>query len=148
MRESKICELLLENFGIDANPDDFLKDQLIDLYLEQQARHFAEAEAESDADTDESGAEDAVEAIGHAHGDEARETEHVTIVIAKEKDESPFVDVGVNGYAYRIRRGVEVQVPREVYGVLKNAKYTFFEHDPETGENVPVEEPRFNIDVR
>lgn len=37
--------------------------------------------------------------------------------------DTPFVAVGVNGYVYQIPRDVEVEVPKEVIDILKEANY-------------------------
>ena len=50
----------------------------------------------------------------------------VTIVIAEDDNDSQPVFVGVNGKSYRIKRGMEVAVPKEVADVLQQSKQRFF----------------------
>lgn len=49
----------------------------------------------------------------------------ITIIIPKDplNPSDDTVPVCINGYKYRIKRGVEVEVPRPVKDVLKNAGY-------------------------
>jgi len=47
----------------------------------------------------------------------------VRIRIASSGEENAAVDVGVNGYFYRIRRGETVEVPQTVADLLTNAGY-------------------------
>lgn len=37
--------------------------------------------------------------------------------------EDSFIPVGINGYIYQIKRGVAVEVPQTVAGILEDAKY-------------------------
>lgn len=50
----------------------------------------------------------------------------VTIVISEDDNDSQPVFVGVNGKSYRIKRGMEVAVPKEVADVLQQSKQRFF----------------------
>jgi len=135
MSERRICEHLYEEFGIEANPDDFKKDELVQLFMDSQAAYFADLEIDGLVDEPEEPADEDL-------------TRKVKINIAKEKDEPIYVDVSVNGRAFRIRRGVDVEVPLYVLHTLQNAVESFYEHDAETGENTTGDNPRFNISVK
>lgn len=50
----------------------------------------------------------------------------VTIMIAEDENDRQPVFVGVNGKSYRIKRGMEVEVPASVAEVLKNAKQSSY----------------------
>jgi len=70
----------------------------------------------------------------------------LTIMIHKtgEKSGDRDVPVGVNGKVFLIKRGIEVEVPRSVVEVLKNAKETRWEwvpsnNHPQGGELVSRE---------
>lgn len=51
--------------------------------------------------------------------------EKKTIIIPKSEinKEDSFVPVAINGYIWKIKRGVEVEVPVEVARILKEAGY-------------------------
>mgnify|MGYP000374408301 CR=1 FL=1 len=67
----------------------------------------------------------------------------VTINIAtSEKDKQP-VAVGLNGKVYRMKRGVNVEVPEGVVSILNDAIQ--MHRDPETGEDRPVPAYPFQI---
>ena len=71
----------------------------------------------------------------------------LTIYEQEGTEGSDDVAVSVNGVAYQIKRGVEVEVPSEVVHVLENAVTTVFEPLKEGGvreRNVK----RFNFSVR
>ena len=136
MSEATICKHLLESFGIEASPDDFTKDQLVELFMDAQAAYFAENGGGDEGDDNET-----PESI-------YPEEEKVLINISKEKGEPPYVDASINGRASRIPRGIDVEVPRSVLDLLNSCIQTFYEHDSETGENTPNDEPRFNIQVK
>ncbi len=53
------------------------------------------------------------------------------------------VDVGINGYTWRIKRGIRVTVPREVVGALQNAVQDSYDSSGVT--RTPV--PRFPMTV-
>ncbi len=55
------------------------------------------------------------------------------------------VDVGLNGFAYKIPRGIEVTIPEEVLGVIKDAKQEIFEANGTSV--VKRERPRFAYTV-
>ncbi len=139
MSEKNICEKMLERFDIEADPEDFSKDQLIELYMDAQSKFF---EDDSDASDDEEN-----DGEVDAAAEEAHMMEDVTIKVSKEKDEPLYVDLSINGKAWRIKRGFEVTIPRYVYIALCQSVQDFYEHDPETGENTSSEQPRFNIQV-
>lgn len=63
-----------------------------------------------------------------------------------DETESRDVFVSVNGRAFQIQRGVEVDVPLEVIEVLNNAKKARLIQKP-GGENVFREVPRFSYTV-
>lgn len=55
----------------------------------------------------------------------AKKVEKVKVTIPKDpvnKNDS-FVPVSINGYIYQIKRGEEVEVPKEVARILKEAGY-------------------------
>ena len=142
MTESTICKRLLENFDIEADPEDFTKDQLVELYMVSQAEFFKDEPDDSGKSSDNAADSSAADSDKKMH-------EKITINIAKEKDEPLYVDVSVNGKAFRIKRGMDVQVPRYIYETLVNGcVQTFYEHDSETGENSENNQPRFNIQVK
>jgi len=67
----------------------------------------------------------------------------VTINIAtSEKDKQP-VAVGLNGKVYRMKRGVNVEVPEGVVSILNDAIQ--MHRDPETDEDRPVPAYPFQI---
>lgn len=59
----------------------------------------------------------------------------LTIFIDEEKGKPNHEFVGVNGNFFQIKRGVEVEVPEEVVGVLRNSVATRYvpTTDPTTG---------------
>jgi len=141
MKEETLCAKLYENFGIEADPESFSHEQLEELYLKAQESHFA--------DSDEDGNDDDVsdEEKTDADGTTTKDRESIGINIAHEKGEPAYVDLSLNGKAWRIKRGEDVEVPRYVYVMLKGLVETHFEHDDKTGENIPRDQPRFNITV-
>jgi len=48
--------------------------------------------------------------------------EKVNLIIPKLDGESDYVECGINGYNYVIKKGEMVSVPRSVVDVLRNAK--------------------------
>lgn len=52
---------------------------------------------------------------------ERKEVKKYRIMINEQEGELNYLPVGVNGKVYQIMRGVEVVVPEEVLGVLRNA---------------------------
>lgn len=52
------------------------------------------------------------------------------------------VKVGVNGTAYIIQRGVPVEVPESVIGVLQNSVVTKLVRNPESGDDILTDMPR------
>lgn len=75
----------------------------------------------------------------------------VTVEFLKTQDNEPRdIFVGVNEYQARIKRGVAVTIPEEVFDVLQRATYTDKEDDPddETGrKKVWVEKQRYPYNV-
>lgn len=57
------------------------------------------------------------------------------------------VPVSVNGYAYQIKRGIEVEVPESVIHVLENAVMTVFEPGEKAGTFVERNVRRFSFQV-
>lgn len=57
------------------------------------------------------------------------------------------VYVSVNGRAFYIRRGFEVEVPEAIVNVLKDAIITQIYQNPDTGEEVRKDVPRFNFRI-
>ena len=47
----------------------------------------------------------------------------VKVPIDKQNEKDSYVDVQINGYVFRIQRGVEVEVPEPVKKLLENGKY-------------------------
>ncbi len=70
-----------------------------------------------------------VEIVGANHDDQLS-GEKVKIEIHESENDTGKDDVFVqiNGYAYKIKRGVEVVVPVEVLNVLENATMTIYEN--------------------
>ena len=54
---------------------------------------------------------------------ENSEKKAVTIPIDQLNKKDAFVPVSINGYIWKIKRGVEVKVPLEVARILKEAGY-------------------------
>lgn len=54
-----------------------------------------------------------------------KEVKKVKVIIPTDpiNDEETFVPVVINGYIYQIKRGEEVEVPKEVARILKEAGY-------------------------
>jgi len=137
MRESTISKALNDNFGIEADPNAFKKDELVELYMTAQVAYLEENEPANEPANEPPEVESVIP-----------NEKRIKINISKEKDEPAYVDVSVNGRASRIPRGIDVEVPESVLSVLNDCIQTFYEHDSETGENVPNDQPRFNIQVK
>ena len=92
------------------------------------------------------------------------ETEDLTLEQAKKKDllrkvriivhsrgenDSEFADVGLNFKAYRIRKGVEAEVPVGVYNVLRDAREKHKRRVSRDGQEIDeyVETPRFTVEL-
>lgn len=71
------------------------------------------------------------------------------IVHTRNEHDGPYVDVGLKGRAYRIRRGHPVDVPRGVYEILKNAVEGRVRKVFRDGEEVTeyVDVPRHTVEV-
>ncbi|WP_034633123.1 hypothetical protein [Maridesulfovibrio bastinii] len=59
------------------------------------------------------------------------------------------VFIGIQGVAYQIKRGVEVEIPESVYSVLSSAGYTVYDEvgEGDDVEYVPRFVPRFNFRI-
>lgn len=55
--------------------------------------------------------------------EEVKVMKEVTIPIDALNKKDSFVPVSINGYIWKIKRGVEVKVPAEVARILKEAGY-------------------------
>lgn len=64
-------------------------------------------------------------------------------IFTDERDSAGHVDLAVNGYNIRIRRGEEVIVDEAYVEVLKNAVVTSFRYDPDTNLRTPIERPMY-----
>lgn len=73
----------------------------------------------------------------------------VTIMIEEQEGDENTGDVfvSVNGHAWQIRRGFEVEVPESVVHVLKNAVITKMIQDRLTDEIKYKDVPRFNFRI-
>lgn len=73
----------------------------------------------------------------------------VTIIIEEQEGDENTGDVFVeiNGYAYQIRRGFEVDVPEGVVSILKNSIITKMFQNKLTDEITYKDVPRFNFRV-
>jgi hypothetical protein len=73
----------------------------------------------------------------------------VTVEFLKTKDNEPRdIFVGVNEYQATIMRGRQVTIPVEVFEVLKEAKYTDQDEDPDFPDRkVWVEKQRYPYNV-
>jgi hypothetical protein len=70
------------------------------------------------------------------------------LIEEQEGDEhSPRVFLSVNGYPYSIRRGMVVEVPEAVIGVLDNAIVTKMFQNVDTGEITYKDVSRFNYKI-
>lgn len=89
-------------------------DRLQEIIKKQQADLVKKADAVGKA---------AGKKEGEANSSRASTKARWAIVIEEARDstETTYVDVGANGRAYRMQRGVVVDVPPEVIGVLKDA---------------------------
>lgn len=68
----------------------------------------------------------------------SKERFRIMIYESREKSDSKEVPVGVNGRAYQIKRGVQVDVPQEVVSVLSDAVI---------GQGVPIVDERTGIEA-
>jgi hypothetical protein len=73
----------------------------------------------------------------------------VRIVIEESDDENSSSDVfvSVNGYGYQIRRGIPIEVPEEVVGVLNHAVTTKMVQNMETYEMTYRDVSRYNFKI-
>lgn len=70
------------------------------------------------------------------------------IAIPSTENDKTAVTVGINGYVYNIPRDIEVELPEDVIGILKNAHYTYYvqkkrEDGEEGNEMIPQKVQRF-----
>lgn len=88
--------------------------------------------------------------INAAHMAHGFSGQTVTVEFLKTKDNEPVdIFVGVNEYQARIKRGVPVTIPVEVFEVLKTATYTDKDNtDPDNPEQFEwVEKQRYPYNV-
>jgi hypothetical protein len=87
--------------------------------------------------------------VVHKELPSVKKEEKVKIIIEEQEgdEHSPFVFVSVNGYAYSIRRGFEVEVPKSVVHALENAVQTKMYQDVDSGEITYKNVPRFNYRI-
>lgn len=73
----------------------------------------------------------------------------VTVEFMRLKDTEPVdIFVGVNNYQAAIKRGTKVTIPVEAFEVLREARYTDMEEDPDRpGTKIPVEKQRYPYNV-
>lgn len=71
----------------------------------------------------------------------------VKIIIDQQEGEEnqDRVFISVNGYAYSMQRGVELEVPESVVKVLETSIQTKMHQNPETGEITYRDVPRFSF---
>ena len=99
------------------------------------------------SDSEISTIDDVVETKPKAKKAEAKPEGRRTLTIHTGDGEGGTADVfvGVNGYAYNIKRGKPVQVPQEVIDALGNAKIT--RYAAKDGVNEAIEVPRYAFTV-
>lgn len=68
---------------------------------------------------------------------------HIPVIETEDESGSMDVEVGVNGRAWKIMRGVDASVPARVVEALKNARGLSIRHVPDTHGNVDVTETPF-----
>lgn len=146
-----VAGLLLDQFGIEMNPENDDAKAIRNEFMKQQGAHQAEIKAEKDeseADHAPTGKQKAAKKKlltdlkpGEYHPDN---DERVRVIIGREKGEPEDVKIGVNGFPIRILRGHEVNIPRAALNVLMDAQEPYYERD-EKGEYVERVRPRFNI---
>lgn len=71
--------------------------------------------------TAEAMSESEIDALAQKVGKELAEQEKVEVRIPKVQGEDEVVDVCLNGYVFRVKRGETVRVPKAIAEVLKNA---------------------------
>ena len=70
----------------------------------------------------------------------------ITIHISDAQGGDEAVPIGLNGYMYQVPRGVPVEVPEELVGILENAKTSTY-HPGKDGELVERVHNRFAFSV-
>lgn len=73
--------------------------------------------------------------LGH---DDPRYIINIPIIETEDESGTMDVEVGVNGRAWQIKRGVDASVPARVVEALRNAKGQAIRHVPDTHGNVDV----------
>lgn len=61
------------------------------------------------------------------------------VTIMATEDDKSDVFLRLNGHAIKVKRGVEVLIPVEYLGVLKDSMIYTTSYDPETNKNTPVQ---------
>lgn len=122
-----------------------LIEQAVGLGMAQE-----EAEAMSDDDLaaflTEQGAMPEAESDGYEHPSKEKRVK-LTIHEQEGTVGKQDVSVSVNGYAYQVKRGVEVEVPESVVNVLEDAVMTVFEPGEKAGTFVERNVRRFSFQV-
>jgi hypothetical protein len=163
MTKAERIEYALENHGIEIPEEEFTSEEILEMiagwdngepvdipgYDIQEDEQPQEDEDAPDEDTP-----DEVEPeVSFQEEEEAVKApvaaKRVKIIIHEQDgDDGSFdVKVGVNGRAYQIKRGVEVDVPPEVVHVLDNAIVTRIVKDPDTNREITKDVRRFNYSV-
>jgi hypothetical protein len=70
----------------------------------------------------------------------------ITIHVSDAENGQDAVPIGLNGYMYLVPRGVPVEVPEEIVGILENAKTSTF-HPSKDGDLVERVHNRFAFSV-
>lgn len=139
-----VAGMLLDRYGIEMDPEKVDHAEIKKTFMDEQANEFEEtkdnpAPTAKQAQAMKKRLEDLGPGEYHPDLDE-----RVRCVIAQEKGESLYVDIGVNGFPFRVKRGEEVNLPRAAYNVLMDAKVGYLERD-ENQNLVHRERPRFNV---
>jgi len=71
--------------------------------------------------TAEAMSETEIDMLAQRVGQELAEMEKVDVRIPRVQGEDEVVDVCLNGYVFRIKRGENVKVPKAIYEILVNA---------------------------
>jgi hypothetical protein len=150
-KHEELIQIGLNEFGTVLDPT-LGKDELIDEILDLQDSE-ADAAAEVSPGNDSGAAADSavpvVSTDNTGHKDEVTERvgkqKMYTIRIdeAADPQEKEYVDVSVNGFNRRIKRGMDVVVPHEVVEVLRNAIETRHFRNDKTGDQEARQAPRF-----
>lgn len=76
--------------------------------------------------------------VGTLGRNDPRYTIHIPVIETEDESGAMDVEVGVNGRAWQIKRGVDVSVPARVVEALKNARGLSIRHVPDMHGNVDV----------